>query len=377
MTINQADPLIEWVQMDNPLYPTCITGYEIRDETNMLLALTVDSSTRSVSGQTLSAAGFPYCSRIQPTVAPVTPMRLLGAVPGSNTNVTDLIDPGELKHDPLPPQVAVHFASRFPSANALTNLSSFAWIGKHHCYYTTCQFKGNQTTSIFSVTNLFVLLQSVLQSVVPTRNYQYILNGTTFPVINFIGDYFEIELPAAAAGQTVVVNVTFQNGPCNSLLSDTYIGKTVSKYSKCKQCLFTSVPSLMITDVIQDQPTDTSQTITITLPLTEYQPEQLLIITTVEPPSDDGPIMANFTSPSMQYTVTFTDLDPATEYTFTIRIFLRSNNTVDVVQPVSGNFTTAGKISFYWRLIRSHCTSSTVFLAPLANVTINREQHVT
>ena len=101
MTINQGDPLIEWVQMDNPLYQTCITGYEIRDEINETLVLIVDNSTRSVSGQNLSAAGFPYCSRIQPTVAPVTPMRLLGAVPGSNTNVTDLIDPGKLRHNLL------------------------------------------------------------------------------------------------------------------------------------------------------------------------------------------------------------------------------------------------------------------------------------
>ena len=98
----------------------------------------------------------------------------------------------------------------------------------------------------------------------------------------------------------------------------------------------------MVTNVTQGQPTDTSQTITITLPFTEYQPEQLLIISTVEPPSDDGPIMADFTSPSMQYTVTFTDLDPATEYTFTIRIVLRSNKTVDVVPAVSGSFLTQG-----------------------------------
>ena len=104
--------------------------------------------------------------------------------------------------------------------------------------------------------------------------------------------------------------------------------------------LYVPVPSRNITNVTQGQPTDTSHTITITLPLTEYQPEQLLIISTIEPPSDDGPIMANFTSSSMQYTVTFTGLTGATIYNFTIRIVLRSNNTADVVRAATGSFMT-------------------------------------
>ena len=91
----------------------------------------------------------------------------------------------------------------------------------------------------------------------------------------------------------------------------------------------------------QDQPTDTSHTITITLPLTEYQPEQLLIISTVEPPSDYGSLQGEFTSPSMLYTVKFTNLNPATEYNFTIRIVLRSNDTVNVVPIVTRVFMTA------------------------------------
>ena len=114
MTINQGDPLIEWVQMDNPLYPTCITGYEIRDAVNESLVLTVDNSTRSVSGQNLIAFGLPYCSRIQPTVAPVTPMRILRAVPGSNTNVIDLIDPGELRHNTPISIVTICLLADFP-----------------------------------------------------------------------------------------------------------------------------------------------------------------------------------------------------------------------------------------------------------------------
>ena len=129
-----------------------------------------------------------------------------------------------------------------------------------------------------------------------------------------------------------------------------------------------SVPSLVITDLIQGQPTDTSQTITITLPLTEYQPEQLVIVSTVEPP-DDGPIMADFTSPSVQYTVAFTDLDPATEYTFTIRIVLRSDNTVDVVPRVTGAF--AGK-TIIVTAVCERCLSRLALWRPMSAYTTKR-----
>ena len=63
---------------------------------------------------------------------------------------------------------------------------------------------------------------------VPTRNYQYTISGTIYPLISFTGDYFEIVLPEAAAGQEVVINVMFQNGPCSGISSTTYNGKTVS-----------------------------------------------------------------------------------------------------------------------------------------------------
>ncbi len=88
---------------------------------------------------------------------------------------------------------------------------------------------------------------------------------------------------------------------------------------------------------MQGQPTDTSHTVTITLPLTPYQPEELLIISTVQP---SNPIMANFSRPGMQYSVTFDDLMAGTSYTFTVRIVLRANTTVDVVQAAIGLFMT-------------------------------------
>ncbi len=90
---------------------------------------------------------------------------------------------------------------------------------------------------------------------------------------------------------------------------------------------------------MQGQPTDISQTVTITLPLTPYQPEQLLIISTVQP-SNGNPILANFSRPAMQYSVTFDNLMADTSYTFTVRIVLCANTTVDVVPAAMGSFMT-------------------------------------
>ena len=207
---------------------------------------------------------------------------------------------------------------------------------------------------------LHLSLQSVAESIVPRRVYQYQLTRAS-PVFPFTGNSFVIQLPGATTGQTVKVGVRFDRSDCRRVAIVNYTGENLTQsfmfcfyvllsmqvcissasYMFC--CLFHAVPSFMITGLTQGIPTDTSHTITITLPLTEYQPEQLLIISTVEPPSKYGPIKANFTSPSMQYTVTFTDLDPATEYTFTIRIVLRSDKNVDVVPPANATFTTTGE----------------------------------
>ncbi len=90
---------------------------------------------------------------------------------------------------------------------------------------------------------------------------------------------------------------------------------------------------------MQGPPMFTTRTITITLPLTPYQPEELLIISTVEPSNKDT-ILANFSHPGMQYSITFDDLMAGTSYTFTVRIVLCANTTVDVVQPAMGTFMT-------------------------------------
>ncbi len=102
------------------------------------------------------------------------------------------------------------------------------------------------------------------------------------------------------------------------------------------------VPAKTITDIVEEQPTVNSQAVTIILPLTPYQPEELLIISIVVYP--DGAIVVSiitdYTGPAQQYTVMFTGLDPETVYNYTIRIVLRANNSVDVVPAATGSFMT-------------------------------------
>ncbi len=110
--------------------------------------------------------------------------------------------------------------------------------------------------------------------------------------------------------------------------------------------LCVSVPSLEISNVTQGETTVTSHSVTVTLPLTMYPPGELLIISTVSPP-DSAPIMANFTGPSIKYTVTFENLKPSTDYIFSIKITLRTDNAMNVAAPVTGAFTTMSSKSMY------------------------------
>ncbi len=98
------------------------------------------------------------------------------------------------------------------------------------------------------------------------------------------------------------------------------------------------MPYLYISGVEEDEPMETSHTVTVTLPLTSYQPEQLQIISTVDP-ADSATIMADYTGYSEQYSATFKGLNPDTQYRFTIRIVLNADKAVDVVLAVSRNFT--------------------------------------
>ncbi len=81
---------------------------------------------------------------------------------------------------------------------------------------------------------------------------------------------------------------------------------------------------------------DTSFTVTVNLPITEYQPDQLLVIVFLSP-NDTAPVVADFPA-SHQYTVMFSGLMAGTSYIYTVRIVCRNDKT-DVVEPFEGSFT--------------------------------------
>jgi len=81
------------------------------------------------------------------------------------------------------------------------------------------------------------------------------------------------------------------------------------------------------------------QTVSMALPITQYQAQDLLIISSLQPPVLPS-IVDNYTAPGALYNMTFSPLDPEIDYNtnYTVRIVLRSNNTVDVVPPFQGSF---------------------------------------
>ncbi len=81
-----------------------------------------------------------------------------------------------------------------------------------------------------------------------------------------------------------------------------------------------------------------SFTATVNLPITEYRPDQLLVITSFTP-NDFTPVVADFPA-SYQYTVMISSLIPGTSYTYTVRVVRRSDMT-DVVEPFVADFLIA------------------------------------
>ncbi len=103
--------------------------------------------------------------------------------------------------------------------------------------------------------------------------------------------------------------------------------------------LYRSVPATIIT-IQEETPSDTSYRVRLSLPFTGYPPSDLLIVSTLSPPHSD-PINLPFEFPSItnQVTVTFTELTAGVDYTYTIRVVLASNQSNDVVSPVTGEFS--------------------------------------
>ncbi len=77
---------------------------------------------------------------------------------------------------------------------------------------------------------------------------------------------------------------------------------------------------------------ETRFTAIVNLPITEYQPDQLLIIVSLSP-NETAPVVADFPA-SYQYTVMFSGLKAGTSY-ITVRILFDS----DMTDVVEGSFT--------------------------------------
>ncbi len=96
----------------------------------------------------------------------------------------------------------------------------------------------------------------------------------------------------------------------------------------------------------------TSFTAIMNLPLTEYLPDQLVIIVSLTP-NDTAPVVADFPA-NYQYTVMFSGLTAGTSYTYTVRVVCHSDMT-DVVDAFVGYFTIAALRKLPCRILHSSC----------------------
>ncbi len=98
-----------------------------------------------------------------------------------------------------------------------------------------------------------------------------------------------------------------------------------------------AVPGQTIT--VQDEMVSgTSFAVTVNLPITEYQPDQLQIKISLSP-NDTAPVVVDFPA-SYQYTVMFSGLMAGTSYNYSVWIMRRSDMT-DAVDHFEGSFTIA------------------------------------
>ncbi len=103
-----------------------------------------------------------------------------------------------------------------------------------------------------------------------------------------------------------------------------------------------AVPGQTIT--VQDEMVSgTSFTVTVNLPITEYQPDQLQIKISLNP-NDTASVVVNFPA-SYQYTVMFSGLMAGTSYNYSVWIMRRSDMT-DVVDHFVGSFAIAALRKF-------------------------------
>ena len=169
--------------------------------------------------------------------------------------------------------------------------------------------------------------------------FGYIMSGENcVPTKSFNGSSVVIDFSDQSPGDVYIytVCVMFRNKDCSAINSTTVTGKkTVAFFNMYwLTVLYHLVPATIIT-VQEETPSDTSYRVRLSLPFTGYPPSDLLIVSTLSPPHSD-PITLPTTN---QVTVTFTELTAGVDYTYTIRVVLASNQSNDVVSPVTGEFS--------------------------------------
>ncbi len=80
VTINTMDPVVQWTH-NVTLYPTCVTGYTVASDH---LSITVDPTVRNLTAEALGSHNFPYCTDLNLTITPLTPMGPLASIAGSS-----------------------------------------------------------------------------------------------------------------------------------------------------------------------------------------------------------------------------------------------------------------------------------------------------
>ena len=97
----------------------------------------------------------------------------------------------------------------------------------------TIQARTVQICSCAQLVKVLLIMQHISEAVVPYRGYQYTTNNSTSLMMNFTGDYFEIDLFGVEAGQTVTVTVIFQREFCRKVVTANLNGKKLQRYPVC------------------------------------------------------------------------------------------------------------------------------------------------
>ncbi|XP_064393477.1 uncharacterized protein LOC135340957 isoform X2 [Halichondria panicea] len=275
---NSERTVLQWDQLTNIDYPDCITSYSIG--WNGITYNTIDTAT-FVTRELLRASGFPFCTTTSVTVTPVTSMELLAG--RNSTADVSLISPD----------------------------------------FITPTISGVYNVKVTNRTVFTGMVQGISQIVNPSRMIGYNRVGIACtPNIVFTGESFEVTLPDDADSEetfTMCVQLIFGNCMELKSIDFTIPGRTI-----------TAQNGRMVLGT-------TNFTVTVNLPITEYQPDQLQIVISLTP-NDTAPVVTDFPT-SYQYTVMFSGLMTGRSYIYTVRVVRRSDMTTDVVEPFEGSFT--------------------------------------